>query len=144
MKTNATKPNTLFWVIGILGLIWNAMGVDQYINQAYQTERFKMMHSEEQLEIIFNLPTWVTAAFTISVFSSVLACILLLLRKKLAKFFFLIGLIAVFIQTSYNIFMNPGRNLFGVLEYALLIMIPLFSLFLYWYTKKCVDDEMLT
>ena len=144
MKTNATKPNTLFWVIGILGLIWNAMGVAQYINQAYQTERFKLMHSEEQLEIIFHLPAWVTAAFAIAVFSSVLACILLLLRKKLAIFFFLIGLVAVFIQTSYNIFMNPGRDLYGVLEYAMLILIPLFSLFLYWYTKKCADDGMLT
>jgi hypothetical protein len=74
----------------------------------------------------------------------VLACILLLLRKKLANIFFLIGLVAVFIQTSYNIFMNPGRDLYEVLEYAMLIMIPLFSLFLYWYTKKCADDGMLT
>ena len=144
METNATKPNTLFWVIGILGLIWNAMGVDGYINQAYQTERFKLMYSEAQLEIIFNLPAYVTTAFAIAVFSSVLACILLLLRKKLAKTFFLIGLIAVFVQTSYNVFINPGRDLYGVLEYVMLILIPLFSVFLYWYTKKCADDEMLT
>tara|TARA_B100000809_G_C14724606_1_gene382676 strand:+ start:113 stop:547 length:435 start_codon:yes stop_codon:yes gene_type:complete len=144
MKTTATKPNTLFWVIGIFGLVWNALGVNRYINQAYQTERFKLMHSEAQLEIIFNLPAWVKAVFAIAVFSSLLACILLLLRKKLAKTFFLIGLIAVFVETFYHIFMNTGNNLFGVVEYAMLIIVPLFAMFLYWYTKKCADDEMLT
>lgn len=143
MSSDKTKPNTLFWIIGVIALIWNSMGIDGYINQVYQTERFKTMYTEEQLEIIFNLPSWVTAAFAIAVFSSVIASILFLMRKKLAKTFFLIGLIAVLVQTTYNVFMNPGKEMYGAMEYSMLIMIPLFALFLYWYTKKCADDGIL-
>jgi len=144
MTTDTNKPNSIFWVIGITGLIWNLMGLDGYINQSYQTERFKSMYSEEQLEIILNLPPWVTAAFAVAVFSSVSACIFLLLKKKIAKTFFIIGLLAALVQTTYNLFINPGRNMFESIEYAMLIMIPIISVFLFWYSKKCTDDGMLS
>ena len=65
-------------------------------------------------------------------------------RKKLAKTFFLVGLIAVIIQTTYNLFINPGREWYGYLEYSMLIIIPLFSVFLFWFSKKCADDGILT
>ncbi|MGJ8745724.1 hypothetical protein [Polaribacter sp.] len=144
MTKNINKPSKAFWIIAVIALIWNSMGVDGYLNQAYQTDRFKLMYTEAQLEVIFNLPSWVTAAFAIAVFSSVFACILLLFRKKLAKTFFLIGLIAVLVQTTYNVFMNPGKEMYGSMEYSMLVMIPLFSIFLFWYSKKCADDGILT
>lgn len=144
MSQNPNKPSKAFWIVAVIGFIWNAMGVDGYINQAYQTERFKLMYTEAQLEVIYNIPSWVMAAFAITVFSSVFACILLFFRKKLAKTFFLIGLIAVTIQTTYNLFMNPGREWYGTLEYSMLIIIPLFSVFLFWFSKKCADDGILT
>jgi hypothetical protein len=144
MTTNSNKPSVAFWIIGIIALLWNSMGIDGYINQAYKTERFKSMYTEEQLENIFNTPSWVTAAFAIAVFSSIIACILFLLRKKLAKNFFLIGFLAVIVQTTYNVFMNPGIGLYGFMEYAMLVLIPLFAIFLYWYSKKCSDDGILT
>jgi len=143
MTINTNKPSTIFWFIGVIAFIWNSMGINGYLNQAYQTERFKTMYTQEQLEIIYNLPSWVTAVFAIAVFSSVIASILFLLRKKLAKIFFSIGLIAVIVQTSYNVFLNPGRELYGSMEYSMLIIIPLFAVFLYWFTKKCADDGIL-
>ncbi|WP_282072894.1 hypothetical protein [Polaribacter atrinae] len=144
MSQNPNKPSKAFWIVAVIGFIWNAMGVDGYINQAYQTERFKLMYTEAQLEVIYNIPSWVMAAFAIAVFSSVFACILLFFRKKLAKTFFLIGLIAVTIQTTYNLFINPGREWYETLEYSMLIIIPLFSVFLFWFSKKCADDGILT
>lgn len=144
MTTTSNKPTTAFWVIGIIALIWNAMGVNQYLQQAYQTDAFKEMYSEEQLEIINNLPTWYTAMFAIAVFGSVLACVLLLLRKKLATFLFLIALIAVLIQTGYNLFINEGKEHYGGFEYSMLIMIPIFSIFLYYYSKKSADKGWLS
>jgi len=141
-KTN--KPSNAFWVIAVVGLIWNVMGVDAYLNQTYQTERFKLMYSEEQLNFIYNTPLWVMVIFAIAVFSSLFACIFLLLKNKLAKIFFLVGLIAVLLQTIYNLFINPGKELFGSMQYLMIIIIPLFSVFLYWFSKKCADDGILT
>ncbi|MFY9242618.1 MAG: hypothetical protein WAO74_06290 [Polaribacter sp.] len=143
MSEDQKKPGVLFWVIGVIAFIWNSMGIDGYLNQTYKTERFKSMYTEEQLEYIFNSPSWVTGVFAIAVFSSVIGCILLLLRKKLATTFFLIGLLAVIAQTGYNLFMNPGKELYGSMEYSMLIMIPLFAVFLYWYSKKCIKNGIL-
>lgn len=136
MTSTTRKPTLLFWIIGIIALIWNGMGVDAYLNQAYQTDRFKAMYSDEQLEMINNLPSWYTAIFAIAVFVSFLGCIFFLLRKKQAITLFFVGLIAVIIQTGYNLFLNPGKDLYGAMEYSMLVMIPLFALFIYWYAKK--------
>ena len=133
--SDSKKPNVSFWVISSIALIWNLMGVDGYLNQTYKTESFKSMYSEEQLEIIFNSPTWVTVAFAMAVFSSVVAVVLLFFRKKSSKVFFVIGLLAVIVQTVYNVFMNPGIDLYGSIEYSMLTIIPLFSIFLVWYSR---------
>ena len=134
--TYSRKPNIWFWIIGIIALLWNAMGVNQYLQQAYNTDAFKAMYSKEQLEIINSLPSWYTAVFAIAVFVSLLACILLLLRKKFAVTLFLIALLAVVIQTVYNLFLNPGKEMYGGFEYSMLLMIPLASFLLYIYSKK--------
>lgn len=44
-----TKPSISFWVISVVALLWNLMGVSQYIQQAYNTESFRAMYTSEQL-----------------------------------------------------------------------------------------------
>ena len=106
-----TKPPVWFWIISILALIWNSMGVNQYLQQAYNTEAFKSMVSTEELEMISQLPTWYTAVFAIAVFAGALGCILLLLRKKLAYFVLLLSLISVLFQMGYITFSMDMANL---------------------------------
>ena len=137
MSESTNKPNIGFWIIGIIALAWNAMGVDAYIQQAYNTDRHQAMYPDpKQLEIVNNLPSWLTAVFAIAVFSGVLGCLFLLLRKNIANLLFKLSLLAVIIQTIYNLFMNEGKEFYGGFEYSMLIMIPLFALFLVWYAKK--------
>ncbi len=137
MSQTTNKPSVPFWVIGVLALIWNAMGVDAYIQQAYNTERHLAMYPDpKQLEIVNNLPSWLTAVFAIAVFSGLFGCLFLLLRKNIANLLFKVSLLAVLIQTIYNLFINEGKEFYGSFEYSMLIMIPAFALFLVWYTKK--------
>ena len=49
---------------------------------------------------------------------------------------FKLSLFAVIIQTIYNLFINEGKEFYGGFEYSMLIMIPVFALFLVWYAKK--------
>ena len=83
--TNSTKPTTSYWIISVLALLWNLMGVAVYLGQALMTDDMKAMLPEDQLAIIENTPAWATAAFAIAVWFGLLACILLLARKKIAK-----------------------------------------------------------
>ncbi len=43
MTNSTNKPTVLFWIIGVVALIWNAMGVNAYIQQAYNTESYQAM-----------------------------------------------------------------------------------------------------
>ena len=130
-----TKPSKSFWIISILALIWNLMGVNQYLQQAYNTESFKAMYNEEQLQAIANTPSWAIAAFAVAVFSAVLGCISLLLRKKWAQFFFGLSLLGVIIQMYHNLFVIKSIAVYGPGAMFMTILILIVALFLYWYSK---------
>lgn len=129
MTTSINKPPIWFWIVSVLALVWNAMGVNAYLQQAYNTDSYRAMYTEEQLEIAANMPAWVTAAFAIAVFGGALGSILLLLRKKLATSVFLISLLAVIVQTGYLLFNDYASSI------PMTIMIIVFAIFLVWFAK---------
>ena len=144
MTDSTNKPNTGFWVIGIIALLWNAMGANAYIQQAYDTEAHRTQYSAEQLEIINNLPVWYTAVFALAVFAGTLGCVFMLLRKNISNLLFKLSLVAVLIQTLYNLFMNDGREFYGTFEYSMLISIPIVSIFLVIYARKSTEKGWLS
>ena len=144
MTNSTNKPNALFWVIGVIALVWNAMGVNAYLQQAYNTDAHRAQYSTEQLEIMNNLPTWYTALFAIAVFSGALGCVFMLLKKRASNLLFKVSLFAVFIQTVYNLFMNEGKEFYGAFEYSMLISIPIIAIFLVMYSKKSYEKGWLS
>lgn len=138
------KPNTLFWVIGIIALIWNGMGVMAYIGQAYMTDEMKAALPEAERALYENVPAWVTAAFAIAVFGGTVACILLLMKKKMAKTVFLISLIAIIAQMTYNLFMSKASEVYGPGGMIMPIMVIVIGVFLLLYSKKCIEKGWLS
>lgn len=143
MTESTNKPNVAFWIIGAVALLWNLAGVSQYLMQAYKPDSWKANFSPEELVMYDNLPAWYTAVFAIAVFASAIACILLLMKRKSAVLLFLIGLIAVVIQTGYNLFINEAAADYEAFQYALLIILPLVSALLWWYAKVCAQKGWL-
>ncbi|HMC02019.1 MAG TPA: hypothetical protein VKN14_13360 [Flavobacteriaceae bacterium] len=131
MSENSTnKPPFWFWLVSAIALIWNGMGVNAYIQQAYDTESYRAMYSEEQLEIAANMPAWYTALFAIAVFGGVFAAIGLLLRKKWATTLWIISLIAVIIQMGYVFIKGYASSI------PMTIMIIVFAFIFVWFSKK--------
>ena len=130
-----TKPSTSFWIISVIALIWNLMGVNQYIQQAYMTDSFKAMYTEEQLAMITSSPSWVTAVFAIAVFGGFLGALALLLRKKVATILFTISLIGIIAQMYHNLFVIDSVAIYGPGAAIMPAMILAFALFLLWYSK---------
>ena len=123
------KPPIWFWIVSVIALIWNIMGVNAYLQQAYNTESYQAMYSAEQLEIAANMPAWVTGVFAIAVFSGVLAAVGLLLRKGWAIKLWLLSLIAVFLQMGY-ILINGYES-----DLIMTIMILVFALVFVWFSR---------
>jgi len=130
MTTNSNKPPIWFWIVSVIALIWNGLGVDGYLGQAYNTERYRNAFTEEQLEIATSLPSWITGAFAIAVFAGVFGSLGLLLRKKWAYSLLVLSLIAVIAQMGYTLFNGYYENI------GMTISIIVFAIFLVWFSKK--------
>jgi hypothetical protein len=111
-KSN-TNPPVWFWIVSILALLWNLMGVMSYLEQAYMTDEIKAQYTADQLALMEGIPAWITAAFAIAVWGGLLGCIALLFRKKWAKPLLMLSLIAILIQMAYSFFMTNAAEIYG-------------------------------
>ncbi len=138
MTDSKVKPPIWFWIVSVFALFWNAMGVNQYIQQAYRTESWRANLTNEQFEIISNFPVWLTAAFAIAVFSGLIGSMALLLRKKWAYSLLLLSLIAVIVQMGYILSQGYADNI------GMTISIIAFALILVWFSKKSISKSWIS
>ena len=127
--TSTNKPPIWFWIVSVIALIWNGLGVDGYLGQAYNTERHRSSFTPEQLEVAANAPSWIMGAFAIAVFAAVLGAIFLLLRKKIATTFWMISLIAVILQMGYALITGEAASI------VMVLMIIVFAFAFLWFSR---------
>ena len=134
--TNTNKPNTLFWFIGVIALIWNGMGVNAYLQQAFKTEASTAGLNADQIALLDGIPAWMTALFAIAVFGGIFGSIALLMRKKIAASLLIVSFLAAAIQQLYWLFGTNVTKVFSEkMPYLMPIMIIVFAAFLVWYSK---------
>ncbi|MFD0988706.1 hypothetical protein ACFQ1R_01240 [Mariniflexile jejuense] len=138
MTNFKVKPPIWFWIVSVIALFWNAMGVHQYLGQAYQTESWRSALTDEQFEMVTNFPSWLTAAFAIAVFSGFLGSLGLLLRKKWAYTLLLSSLIAVIIQMGYILMKGHYDGI------EMTISIIVLAVFLVWFSKKSLSKGWIS
>ena len=143
--TTSNKPNTGFWIIAVIALIWNLIGVFMYLAQmVLMTDELKAALPTEQLELINSSPSWLNIVFAIGVFSGVLACLMLLVRKKLAVPLFAISLLMVLIQNIYGWFGTNAAEVYGSVQgYIMPLIVIMISIFLYFYSKGAAQKGWL-
>lgn len=138
MTDNSTKTATSFWVISVLALLWNLMGVISYLFYAFVTEEMVAdLPPEQKAEMLIEHPSWLTAIYALAVFDGLLGSILLLMRKKIAYYFLVISAICATIQQVY-VLLDVELEM-----YVMPILIILVCIFLIWYSKKCKQDGIL-
>jgi hypothetical protein len=101
------------WVVGVLGLIWNAGGAFDYIMTKTKNEAYMSAFTPEQLEFFYGLPMWTVAAWATAVWGSVIATILLLLRRRQAVWVYLVSLIAMTMTAFQNYVLSNGMEVIG-------------------------------
>lgn len=137
---STTKPPFWFWIVSVLALIWNGLGVMQYLGRAFITdEMIAALPEEAQTEFLVEYPVWYTAAFAIAVFCGVLGALLLLLRKKWAHLLFILSAFGAIVQHIY-LFINVEMNLKQLIMPILVITV---CLFLIWFAKSSTQNEWI-
>lgn len=84
MTNLMNKPPAWFWIVSVVALIWNAMGVMAYLARAFATdEMIAALPEEQQAEFLVEYPAWYTAAFAIAVFAGSFRMFSLTVKKKM-------------------------------------------------------------
>lgn len=134
-ERNSERAPWHLWVIGVIALLWNAMGAVDYIMTMTKNETYMESFTPEQLAFFYGFPSWVVAAWAIAVWGGVLGVILLLVRKGLAVWVLLASLIAMVITAIHNFLMSNGAEIMGGVGVIFTIVIFLVACGLYFYAR---------
>lgn len=141
--TNSTKPPMWFWVVAILALTWNLMGVSAYLQQTMASDDLLSKMEKAVSDLINQRPAWATAAFAIAVWGGAFGSLLLLLRKKLAHLIFIASLAGIIVQMCYNYFMAKSVADYGPGDHVMSVMILGFGIYLVFFAKKGIAAKWL-
>ncbi|MFS4447690.1 hypothetical protein [Maribacter sp. 2307UL18-2] len=145
MNQSRIKPTIWFWVLAVLGLLWNLIGVYFYLIEAYMKDEMRATLSDAQRAIFETQPVWLTAAYALAVFGGALGCIGLLVRKKWATPLFLLSLVALIARTCYYFFMTNATEVFDMVQGTILpIAVIIIGALLYIFSKIAADRRWIT
>ncbi len=124
------KIHWSFWVITIFMLIWNITGCINFFVQ--MNPEMISSYRENEQAIIQGRPLWATIGFAIAVFGGAIGCLILLLKKLVAVYFFIASLLWVLVATAHTL--GVGIE-FGPGEIIGIILMPtIVAVFLIWYS----------
>ncbi|MFV8816780.1 hypothetical protein [Haliea sp. E17] len=96
------------WLVGVLALLWNAVGAIDYVMTQTRNEQYMSAFSEEQLAFFYGLPAWVVACWATAVWGGVVGSLLLLARRRLAVPVFLLSLLTMVATSVHNYLLSNG------------------------------------
>ena len=144
MTNYLRKPTGLFWVISSMALVWNLMGVFNYLGQVLMSDEVLASLPKDQQLLYQDVPAWVTAAFAVAVFSGTLGAVFLLLKKKVASTFFILSFVGIVTQMSYGLLLDEKTDNYGPLGLLMPLMIIAVGAYLIWYSKKAKENRWLS
>ncbi len=123
-----------FWVIGTVSLIWNVMGVVNFLVQI--NPEMPNAYRESERMIIEGRPVWATAGFAVGVFAGAFGCLLLLFRKAAAYHVFMVSLTGIIVTMIHTLGIGIDFSIGEILGF--IVMPVAVAIFLIWYSKLSV------
>lgn len=121
METTAKTPTHL-WVVGILGLLFNAGGASNYVMMKLEVASYRAQLTDEMIAYYDGYPLLMDIVWPLSVWSAVVGCLLLLMKKRHAVTAFMVATIAYVVASGWTFgvarppetIMTTGSTIFSV------------------------------
>ena len=140
MTNSTNKPPIWIWIVSVIALIWNGLGVMAYLTRAFMTdEMIAELPAEAQAEFLVEYPAWYTAAFALAVFCGALGCLALIIKKKWAYPLLVISALGAIVQHIY-LFMNVDMDGAAMVMPILVIGV---CIFLIWFAKNAISKHWI-
>jgi len=101
------------WIVGILSLLWNAMGCFDYLATKLRLDFYMSQFTEAQLEYFYSFPAWLSIFWALGVWGSLLGSLALLLRCRWAVALFAASLLGMIVSTAYTVLLSNGLEIMG-------------------------------
>jgi uncharacterized membrane protein YtjA (UPF0391 family) len=137
------RPPAWFWIAASLGLLWELFGVAGYLMHVGVLPNAAEM-SEAERSLMESSPGWVTALFAIGVFAGALGALGLILRKRWARSFLILSLIAVVLQFGGWLLGTDAIAVIGPSVFVMPAVIFLVAILLVWVASLGLRRGWLT
>lgn len=141
--SHSGTPPRGFWIVGVVALIWNLIGIMTYLMSVMITPETLTAMTEAERTLYTDIPAWVTAAYAIAVFGGTAGCIALLMRKALAVPIFMVALIAVLAQMGHALFLTAMLEVRGNAAAVLPLLIIIIAIYLVLYSRAAKRKGLL-
>lgn len=131
------------WLVGVLSLLWNAVGAWDYLMTQTQNAAYMEAFTQPQLDFFYGLPVWVVALWATAVWGGVLGSLLLLARKRVATTVFLVSLVCAVVVAIQNFGLSSGLEVMGGGGAAFSVAILVVAFLLWRYAQKMVRQGVL-
>ena len=125
------------WLIGVIAVLFNAIGVFDFVMSMAQGAKYQASAgmTPDQIAHYQQMPSWMTVVWAVGVFGAILASILLLLRRKLALPVFVLSLAAFLISLIYTYVLTNGGAIMGQQMAIASAVIAGLLVFFSWYSR---------
>lgn len=129
----SVKPPAHLWIIGILSLLWNAIGAFDYLATQLRYEPYMGQFTQEQLDYFYGFPAWAIVGWALGVWGAFFGSVALLLRKSWAVWLFGASIAGLVLTTIYNFLLTNGADVMGTggVIFSAVIWVVAIALFLY-------------
>jgi hypothetical protein len=133
-----------YWVIAIVALLWNLVGVLAYVTQVTMTEDAIHAMPLEQQALYADVPVWATSAYAIAVTAGTIGCLLLLLRSAWAVPVFLVSLAGVLVQMYHAFVMAGAYKVLGPKSIVMPTLIVAIGVALIWFSRIAKEKRWIS
>jgi hypothetical protein len=137
MADAPVKTPRHIWLIGVIAVLFNAIGVVDFAMTMAQGAEYQASAgmSPDQIAHYQMMPGWMRVVWAVGVFAAFLASILLLLRRKLASPVFVLSLAAFLVSLLYTYVLTNGGAVMGRQMAITSAVITGLLVFFSWYSR---------
>lgn len=136
MHVDARRTPVHLWVVGVVSLLWNAVGAFGYLATQLGLVGYMGQYSDAQRAYYEAFPSWAVAFWALGVWGAVFGSLALLLRRRWAVALFALSLIGLIGSSVYSFLLSDGAELMGAAGSAFSAVIFIVAVLLLVYARR--------
>ena len=146
MATSAPKH---LYIIGILVLLWNSIGVTDFVMTMTENATWAQMAidngsvTRDQYDYFYSFPWWSNIPWGLAVFSGFAGMICLLMRKRMAVDLLILSAVMALVSNSFLVLFLDWTEMMGTAALGMCGFVVLLAAGVAFYARKMRDAGVL-